>query len=80
MNRLKLSNIPLATFRRFLLSQGCILISTSGGHEKWHKDGCLRSIIIQTHQDPVPEIVVRSNLRTLSLSRHDFEQWLLLDN
>lgn len=76
MNTYKLGNIPLRTFRGFLLSCGCVLVSTEGGHEKWKKDGCLRSIVLQTHIDPVPEFVVRANLRTLGLTRGDLTKWL----
>lgn len=76
MNTYKLGNISLHTFRAFLLSQGCALVSTAGGHEKWKKNGCLRSVILQSHIDPVPEFVVRSNLRTLGLSRGDLTGWL----
>lgn len=76
MNTYKLGNIPLRTFREFIAYCGCSLVSTAGGHEKWKKDGCLRSIILQSHIDPVPEFVVRSNLRTLGLTRADLTAWL----
>lgn len=77
MNTFRLGNISLADFRRFLLHIGCVRVSTSGGHEKWKKAGCMRSIIVQTHLDPVPERVVRSNLETLGLTRKDLERFLL---
>lgn len=57
-----------------------IKISTEGGHEKWKKEGCLRSIILQTHIDPVPEFIVKNNLRTLGLTRKDFIEWLKLSH
>lgn len=56
MNTYKLSNISIAVFRRFLFDIGCARLSIEGGHEKWHKKGCLRSIIIQTHIDPIPDL------------------------
>lgn len=73
-----LSNISLKDFRAFLVYVGCVKISTRGGHEKWKKEGVLRSIIFQTHEDPIPRHVVYSNLRTLGLSREDFEIWYKL--
>ncbi len=76
MNTYKLGNVPISEFRAFLIHAGCKKVSTLGGHEKWHKDGCLRSVIIQTHIDPVPEFIVRNNLRTLGLTRNDFIDWL----
>lgn len=51
---------------------GCRQVSSVGGHEKWEKDGCLRSVILQSHISPVPEFIIKSNLRTLGLSRADF--------
>ena len=41
------------------------------------EEGILRPIILQTHVDPVPEIIVRSNLRSLGFNRKDLEIWLL---
>lgn len=76
MNTYKLSNVSLTQFRQFLSDIGCMCVSTSGGHEKWKKEGCLRSVILQTHIDPVPEFIVKNNLRTLGLSRNDFIEWL----
>ena len=76
MNTYKLSNVSLALFRKYLKEQGCELEATKGGHEKWKKDGCLRSVIIQTHVDPLPEFILKNNLRTLDVSRTDFINWL----
>ncbi len=81
MNRVKLSNIPLDDFRRFLFDMGCTRTEQGtkgrGGHEKWIKEGLLRPIILQTHVDPVTEMAVRSNLNSLGLKRKDLEDWLL---
>lgn len=32
----------------------------------------LRPVILQTHVDPVPERVIRSNLKTLGLTKEEF--------
>ena len=81
MNRVKLSNIPLRKYREFLFDQGCNRVDNGqkgrGGHEKWVRKDLLRPITLQSHIDPVPEIVVRSNLSTLGLKRKDLEEWLL---
>ena len=76
MNTYKLSNISIAQFREFLFEIGCTRISIEGGHEKWHKNGCLRPIIIQTHIDPMPEFIIKNNLRSLGLTRKDFIDWM----
>lgn len=76
MNRQKLSNIPLADFRRFLFDMGCTRVEQGtkgrGGHEKWVKEGLLRPITLQTHVDPVPEFVVRNTLATLGITKKQF--------
>ncbi|MCL2074689.1 MAG: hypothetical protein FWH18_12255 [Marinilabiliaceae bacterium] len=46
--------------------------SIEAGHEKWSRHDLTRPIIFQTHIDPVPEFIVKSNLRTLNMSRQDF--------
>lgn len=76
MNTYKLSNISIAQFREFLFEIGCTRISIEGGHEKWHKNGCLRPIIIHTHIDPIPEFIIKNNLRSLGLTRKDFIDWM----
>jgi hypothetical protein len=79
MNRLKLSNIPLADFRRYLFDEGCSRVEQGtkgrGGHEKWTKDGLLRPITLQTHIDPVPELIIRNTLKTLDKTKKDFFDW-----
>lgn len=80
MNTIRLSNIALNDFRRFLFDMGCERVATSkgrGGHEKWRKEGIPRPITLQTHVDPVAEQCVKSNLQTLGLTRKDYERWYL---
>ena len=71
-----LSNISLRDFRNFLQYVECEKVGVKGGHEKWKKNGCCRSVVFQTHIDPIPRHVVYSNLATLGLNREDFELWL----
>ena len=68
----KLSNISVSEFRRFLELIGCKYIKTEGGHEKWSRKDLRRPIIFQTHINPVPERIIKSNLRTLEMSRNEF--------
>ena len=81
MNTVRLSNISLKDFREFLFEKGCSRIDNGtkgrGGHELWTKQGLMRPITLQTHIDPVPERVVKSNLNTLGVSRKEFEAWIL---
>jgi len=68
----KLSNVSIKDFREFLLKAGCQYINTESGHEKWSKNGLLRPVIFQTHIDPIPEFIIKNNLRTLNITRQDF--------
>lgn len=72
MNTRSLKNISIAQFKEFLKNAQCKYISTNGGHEKWTRADAERPIIFQTHIDPVPEFIVRNNLRILGCSRDDF--------
>lgn len=74
MNGIK--NIPLNTFRRYLVSQGLKEISTKGGHQKWSRKDLSRPVILQSHIEPVPIHVIKSNLRTLSVSLEDLLNWI----
>ncbi len=67
-----LSNISIAQFRAVLVALGLTRVRTKGGHEAWQKPGMLRPVIFQTHVDPVPEFIIRTNLHTLGLSREEF--------
>ncbi len=67
-----LSNVSIAQFRAILSALGLVCVRTKGGHEAWSKDGMTRPVIFQTHVDPIPEFIIRSNLRTLGISREEF--------
>ncbi|MFI5196335.1 MAG: hypothetical protein ACHQD8_04535 [Chitinophagales bacterium] len=73
---MSISNIPLSVFREFLKYKGLNHIKTEGGHEKWSSQKLLRPVILQTHIDPVPEFIIRNNLRTIDSNRKELEQWL----
>ena len=68
----KLSNITLREFRAVLTALGLQKMRTKGGHEAWGREGLLRTVIIQTHVDPVPELVVRKTINDLGLTREEF--------
>ena len=72
MSTKKLKNLTLRDIRAFLILKGCVKDRTRGGHEVWKKPGLARPIIIQTHEDPVPEHVVRSIIKDLRMPREEF--------
>ena len=67
-----LSNVSVSEFRAIMLLLGLSKVRTKGGHEAWMKAGMTRPAIVQTHVDPVPEYVLRNNLRIIGISREEF--------
>lgn len=67
-----LSNITIAEFRQALGKLGLSKVRTKGGHEAWMKPGMTRPVIIQTHVDPIPEFIIKNNLRNMGISRQEF--------
>lgn len=72
----KLSNITLKEFRTVLTALGLHKMRTKGGHEAWVREGLQRTVIIQTHVDPVSELVVRKTINDLGISREKFIELL----
>lgn len=68
----KLSNISLKEFRAVLTKLGLHKTRIKGGHEAWVREGLKRPVIIQTHVDPVSELVVRKTINDLGLTREEF--------
>lgn len=67
-----LANITIAEFRSVLLRLGLTQCRTKGGHESWMKKGMTRPVIFQTHIEPIPEFIVRNNLRNIGISKQEF--------
>ena len=70
-----LKNIPLRLFREYLTYKGLKKIRTKGGHEVWSRKDLGRPIIIQSHIDPIPEFIIKNNLRTLNETADDFYEF-----
>jgi hypothetical protein len=67
-----LKNVALKNCRKFLLSVGCEIKRTTGGHEHWTRADLLRPITIQTHIDPVPERIMKQIINALSIDKDEF--------
>lgn len=67
-----LSNISIKDFRAALTVLGLQQVRTKGGHEAWMKQGLSRPVIFQSHIDPLPEFIVRNNLRNIGISKEEF--------
>ena len=72
----KLKNISLKIFRQYLQHCGLKHIRTKGGHEIWSAKNLTRPVVLQTHVDPVPEFIIKNNLRTMGKSAEDFAEFL----
>lgn len=72
MSTNKLCNVSLKDYRDFLSKIECKLSGIEGGHEKWTRKDLSRPIIVQTHESPVPEFIIRNALRNLNLTKKDF--------
>ena len=67
-----LSNITIAELRDVLTRLGLTKVRTKGGHEAWMKPGMKRPVIVQTHVNPVPEFIIKNNLRVIGIRKQDF--------
>ncbi|MBI1781428.1 MAG: type II toxin-antitoxin system HicA family toxin [Sphingobacteriales bacterium] len=55
---------------------GLNYIRTSGGHEIWSAKGLTSPVVLQTHIDPVPEFIIKNNLRTIGKTEEDLLTFL----
>lgn len=72
MSTRKLTNVRLDDYRDFLTKAGCKKSRIEGGHEIWTRNDLTRPIVVQTHESPVPEFIIRNALRNLGLTKKDF--------
>jgi len=72
MSTRNLKNISINEFKAFLELALCKFIGIKSGHEKWTRSDLRRPIIFQTHINPIPEFIVKNNLRILGYSKDDF--------
>ncbi len=72
MSTQHLRNISISKFESFLKLAGCKYLRTNGGHYIYSRCDCFRPITFQSHIDPVPERIIKSNLKTLGYSKKQF--------
>lgn len=39
----------------------------------WFKEGMFRNVVFQTHEEPIPEDIVLNNIRTLGITKEEFD-------
>lgn len=40
----------------------------------WYMEGMLRNVVFQTHEEPVPEDIVKNNIKTIGITKEEFEK------
>lgn len=67
-------NISRRKFECFLRKQGLTVIRTTGGHTIWNRTDkpLSRPVIMRSKDLDVPELHVRTTLKTLEISKDDF--------
>ena len=64
-----LKNVSLKKYCKFLDELGCKCNRTKGGHMHYSRKDLTRPLTLQTHKDPVPEFIIRNQLRLLNITK-----------
>lgn len=72
MSARHLKNISISKFESFLDLAQCKFVKNEKGHIKYSRADLNRPIVFQNHIDPVPEFIIKNNLRVLGYTRDDF--------
>lgn len=67
-----LRNISISQFESFLELVHCKFIKNEKGHCKYTRADLNRPIIFQNHIDPIPEFIIKNNLRLFPYSKDEF--------
>ncbi len=67
----KKQNITNKQFQKFLIYIGCSLKRSHGDHFIYVRSGLIRPIII-SKDNPIPQFIVRNNLKLLGLTWEEF--------
>jgi len=67
-----LRNISISQFESFLELVHCKFIKSEKGHCKYTRADLNRPIIFQNHIDPIPEFIIKNNLRLFPYNKDDF--------
>jgi predicted RNA binding protein YcfA (HicA-like mRNA interferase family) len=71
-----LKNVSLSEFRKFLLFKGLKNIRNKGGHEVWSRNDLRRPVVLQSHISPIPEFIIKNNLRAIGSTPEDLMKFL----
>lgn len=68
----RIAPVKVKQFRSFLKIVGCTFDRVKGDHEIWVKKGLTRPIVFPIKDKELTPFIVKSNLRTLSISEEEF--------
>ena len=71
----KLPVVSWRRFERFLIHVDCRFVRQKGSHRIYHRDGLIRPLVVPEY-DPLPDFIVKNNLRILGISADDFDRIL----
>ncbi len=71
-----IKNVSIKKFKIFLLHYDLKQIRIESGHEIWSGKELTRPVVFQTHIDPIPLFIIKSNLRTMGLTLTDLRKYL----
>lgn len=72
----RLHNVSLKVLRGFLEERGLKRIRDKGGHEIWSRTDLRRPVILQSHIDPIPEFIVKNNLKTIGATATELLKYM----
>lgn len=61
-------------FEKFLLQAGCKYERQNGSHRVYSYPEIIRPIIVPAHSKPIPEFVIKNNLRLLGIPTKDYKE------
>lgn len=67
----KKQSVTNKQFQKFLIYTGCFLKRSHGDHFVYVRSGLIRPLIIPK-DNPVPQFIIRNNLRLLGLTWEEF--------
>lgn len=69
----KLGPVPWRKFEKVLLKLGCVFVEQNRtSHRKYRRADLQRPIIVPVHNKDLPTMIIRSNLKTLGISREEY--------
>ena len=71
----KVGTMHWKRFEKVLFVMGCEFIREKGDHRVYHKAGILRPVIVP-RSTKLPVFIILNNLRTLGVSREEYESIL----